>query len=238
MDCEKYEELISGQLDGELTESERRELETHLRDCPACRALSDTYLEISSALAEDAVVPEGFAQGVMARLPAAKRARGRSMARIFSAAACFAVVLLAAGALYLSGGNKSAEMSVAGDMSGAGSAPAEAPEAAPAPEPDAPRGDAGNGEAFYGGAQTNVTADIAPPSGEADGDYIEYYAEFHITGALPALLADFTMEPLSDGTYRIVIPRETADALTQLGFAPEDTGADAASASVIYTIDN
>ncbi|MDR3277673.1 MAG: zf-HC2 domain-containing protein [Oscillospiraceae bacterium] len=234
MDCEKYEELISGQLDGELTESERRELEAHLRDCPACRALSDTYLEISSALEEDAIVPEGFAEGVMARLPARPaggRARGRPLARSFAAAACFAVVLLAAGALYLSGGSKSespqADMAYSG-----GAAPAEAPK----PEPDA-----GSAPEYGNETQSDGFADGAPPPGEADAEYaeyIEYYAEFHITGALPELLADFTMEPLSDGTFRIVIPREVADALAQLGYAPENTGADAASASVIYTMDN
>jgi hypothetical protein len=229
VDCEKYGELISGQLDGELTDNERRELEEHLRDCPECRALSAVYREISGALTEDAVVPEGFAQGVMARLPvrpAGIRARGRSFARLVPAAACFAVVLLAAGALYFSGGRKAespqADMAYAG-----GAAPADAPEA------DA---DAGSAPGYGNETQVGESADGALPPGAADGEYIEYYAEFHITGALPALLSGYAMEPLPDGTYRIEIPRETAEALAALGYVPEETGADAELACVIYTM--
>mgnify|MGYP001623365510 CR=1 FL=1 len=39
--CEYFEELCSSSLDGELTRAQKRELEAHLAECPACAA----YLE-------------------------------------------------------------------------------------------------------------------------------------------------------------------------------------------------
>ena len=36
--CERYTDLISARLDGELTGEEERELEAHLACCPACRS--------------------------------------------------------------------------------------------------------------------------------------------------------------------------------------------------------
>ena len=40
-DCEYFEELCSLSLDGSLTRAEKRELDAHLAECPACAA----YLE-------------------------------------------------------------------------------------------------------------------------------------------------------------------------------------------------
>ena len=40
MNCEKALELISAELDGELTQQERAELQAHLDACPDCR---ETY---------------------------------------------------------------------------------------------------------------------------------------------------------------------------------------------------
>lgn len=37
MDCQKYEELLSGMLDGELTPEEFRQTKTHLLGCPFCQ---------------------------------------------------------------------------------------------------------------------------------------------------------------------------------------------------------
>ncbi|MGO5023768.1 anti-sigma factor family protein [Lawsonibacter sp. LCP25S3_G6] len=70
MACQHYYELISQRLDGELTWEEEQELESHLADCPSCRALAEQLSglhEDFSAL-EEIPAPEGFAQGVMDRI--------------------------------------------------------------------------------------------------------------------------------------------------------------------------
>lgn len=41
MSCEKYRELISADLDGELNKEEREVLEKHLSDCAECRRLAE-----------------------------------------------------------------------------------------------------------------------------------------------------------------------------------------------------
>ncbi len=40
MTCDRYTELISAGIDGELTDAETADLEQHLKDCEACRARS------------------------------------------------------------------------------------------------------------------------------------------------------------------------------------------------------
>jgi len=35
--CERYNELLMGLLDGELSDAERRDVELHLMECPDCR---------------------------------------------------------------------------------------------------------------------------------------------------------------------------------------------------------
>ena len=70
MACQHYYELISQRLDGELTWEEEQELESHLADCPSCRALAEQLSglhEDFSAL-EEIPAPEGFVQGVMDRI--------------------------------------------------------------------------------------------------------------------------------------------------------------------------
>ena len=70
MACQRYYELISQRLDGELTWEEEQELESHLANCPGCRALAEQLSglhEDFSAL-EEIPAPEGFAQSVMDRI--------------------------------------------------------------------------------------------------------------------------------------------------------------------------
>ena len=41
MTCERYAEMISAAIDGELTEAEASDLDVHVQACEACRARSD-----------------------------------------------------------------------------------------------------------------------------------------------------------------------------------------------------
>lgn len=70
--CGKFVERISAKLDGPLTAEEKRELETHLAVCPACRALESQLAAIHAAFPrmEEVSAPEGFAQGVMDQIRA------------------------------------------------------------------------------------------------------------------------------------------------------------------------
>lgn len=70
MNCDSYLELLSARLDGELTETEERELEAHLGSCPACRAAEAQLAALRTAFAglKELPAPEGFAQAVMERV--------------------------------------------------------------------------------------------------------------------------------------------------------------------------
>lgn len=67
--CKEYEAQISAFLDGELSEEERAEMAEHLAVCPACQRYFDDLVAIHDAFdLEEAPVPEGFAESVMARV--------------------------------------------------------------------------------------------------------------------------------------------------------------------------
>lgn len=67
--CEGYEVWISAFLDGELSGEERTELMAHMTDCRRCQQYFNDLVAIHDALdREEAPVPEGFADRVMARV--------------------------------------------------------------------------------------------------------------------------------------------------------------------------
>lgn len=70
MACQRYYELISQRLDGELSEDEQQELEAHLAVCPSCRALAQQLSGLHEDFSnlEEFPAPEGFVQGVMERI--------------------------------------------------------------------------------------------------------------------------------------------------------------------------
>lgn len=96
-DCAYYMELISAELDGELTEAERARLTAHLEQCPACRRYRQALASVSGALADSLEPPPAtLARSVMARVktlpvpgsapepeaaPAAREGRNRRLAR-------------------------------------------------------------------------------------------------------------------------------------------------------------
>lgn len=68
--CDEILELISADLDGELTDGERAELDEHLSRCPACSALWNDLRALHGAAAELEEAPAGFAGRVMERIAA------------------------------------------------------------------------------------------------------------------------------------------------------------------------
>lgn len=68
--CEEYAALLDLFVDGELPPDEMERVRDHLETCPGCRAYVDDALTIRAGFpgVEETVVPEGFAEGVMARV--------------------------------------------------------------------------------------------------------------------------------------------------------------------------
>lgn len=71
-ECEAYAALLSAYFDGACTETEVAGVRAHLAVCPDCRAALVELAELRAAFpsAEDMEVPDGFADGVMARIRA------------------------------------------------------------------------------------------------------------------------------------------------------------------------
>lgn len=103
--CEEFAALLDPYIDNELSPEETARVREHLRTCDGCRAYVQAALLMRDAFpeAEDAVVPEGFAEGVMAAIRAdaapRKRPRSRWQRTLLPLAACFAVVVLAVSTL-------------------------------------------------------------------------------------------------------------------------------------------
>lgn len=74
-ECGYYIELLSAALDGMLTDEQQQELAEHLAVCPACREVGPQLVAAHAAFAtmEELPAPEGFAEGVMARVRASER---------------------------------------------------------------------------------------------------------------------------------------------------------------------
>ena len=101
--CEAYAALLDPFVDGELPPETAIRVQEHLDTCPACRGYVDDALAIRAALedAQDAPVPDGFTDRVMARVresaPAkktTKKSRRWAQALVPLAACCAVVILL------------------------------------------------------------------------------------------------------------------------------------------------
>ena len=94
--CEKYEELISGYVDGELSEAEVSELEAHLASCGDCRRALEFYRTLHSLEQESMAEPPAALHGSI--MNAVKREKRRPFVRaipalVGSLAACLAIAV-------------------------------------------------------------------------------------------------------------------------------------------------
>jgi predicted anti-sigma-YlaC factor YlaD len=62
MNCEQALILISAALDGEITQSEREQLNSHLDLCAECRSIAEDFGLMSAALAEETELPAGLTE--------------------------------------------------------------------------------------------------------------------------------------------------------------------------------
>lgn len=97
-ECTSFEALLDPFVDGELSPEEMARVQSHLDQCPACRAYVDDALSIRAALGgwEETPVPEDFERRVMDAVRAHPRRRRTPWKKVMlPLAACFAVVVLA-----------------------------------------------------------------------------------------------------------------------------------------------
>ncbi len=99
-DCQKYIEMISAMVDGELTAEQEAELRTHIDRCWECAKVYDAFMGISDVLADDMVAPpETLAKGIMYKINLNKKggaSRRFAVGRFTAIAACLVLVLFGA----------------------------------------------------------------------------------------------------------------------------------------------
>lgn len=123
--------LLDAFVDGELTGEEMISVQSHLDECPECRAYVDDVLVIRASFPteDDAELPADFAETVMkavAETPRSRPKKRQPWGKLAAAAVCLAViVLMQRGGLTGGSGNTSAACDAA---------PMEAAEAESAPE--------------------------------------------------------------------------------------------------------
>lgn len=91
MSCEKYLDLISARLDGDLSPEDENALTAHLSQCPACRALAEDLRGLHSALSHVGQVdaPAELSRNVLAQIAKEKsRTRRRFVRQLTGLAAC------------------------------------------------------------------------------------------------------------------------------------------------------
>ena len=117
--CEECAALLDLYVDAELTAEETLRVESHLAECPACRAYVDDALAIHAAFAdmESVEVPAGFAETVCAAIRAEatpRKAKRKAVhwSRVLAplAACCAIVILLRYGPVSGKGGSNDAMM--------------------------------------------------------------------------------------------------------------------------------
>ena len=131
-DCGRALELLSLELDGQLTPEERGELEAHLAGCGECRRAAEELRQLHTILPElEEEVPDGLHQAIMDRVRAEKvvplsgARRPSQLRRWASLAAAFAVILLGAGTwrLFQGAGGSGAPAAGVPEMAAVAAAP-------------------------------------------------------------------------------------------------------------------
>ena len=91
--------LLDAFVDGELTSEEMISVQSHLDECPECRAYVDDALAIRASFPteDDVELPADFAETVMKAVAEAPRSRSKKRqpwGKLAAAAACLAVIVL------------------------------------------------------------------------------------------------------------------------------------------------
>ena len=97
MNCAPFQELLSAELDGELSQAEQEQLQQHLAECPACRSLRLRLEHMESGFAQLPEAPPPSLRSKVATLPIPAKSTpagpaGVLWAALLAAAACAALL--------------------------------------------------------------------------------------------------------------------------------------------------
>lgn len=225
-DCEKYLDMISLYVDGQLSDDDITELMAHTASCKSCAALLLLYEDMHNENPPEAEPPAELLSGVMDKsnsnqiyIPVKKHFRfKKSIIGLTAAVACALLVLcvywpgplnmnsnysnyaagFAGNALQLDRTNDCASTETAAD---------------------------GYGCYIEGSADSDCVTSYAscydtngsPPETSQEKDFEDYYAVLYIYEELPSVLSEYELIPYKDGTYIIYIPASLADTLCEEG---------------------
>ena len=224
--CEKYIELISAGIDGELSDEELSQLMDHLKVCPECREYARLVKAAGDAMRDmTEEAPAGLTEGVMKEIRPAKKKRW-SAGRIGTVAAALAVVMLATAAVpnMRLGCGVSAPQNM---MTTNESAPAAA-DRAPKNESAVAEENTGVMEPETAPAQTNG-AGMEDTSAAGEGDKIDGAAQVMPAipfgedftavavwyGGDPEKLAEYEQEAGAESEVYVFVPSDDIDGLAQ-----------------------
>lgn len=195
-DCEYFEELCSMALDGELNRAQKRELDAHLAECPACAAYLEDLKLIRTAWGDvKEPLPEALHEKIMSGVveearkkvtPPEKRKRRPPVFTMIAAAAACVILAVSGAAGDIFGGLKverdSASMAAAGSADGEGAAmedvlltaldPAQesASDAQIAPRVGEPAENGNAGQGRMGGGSSGTASESVPESTDAGSE--------------------------------------------------------------------
>ncbi|MGM9611897.1 MAG: anti-sigma factor family protein, partial [Butyricicoccus sp.] len=225
-DCEYFEELCSMALDGELSRAQKRELDAHLAECPACAAYLDDLKLIRTAWGDvKEPLPEALHEKIMSGVveearkkvaPPEKRKRRPPVFTMIAAAAACVMIAVSGAASDVFGGLKverdSVSVAATGSADEEGAAMEDMPLTAlnPAQEPaeDAqivPRISESAGESDAGAGQKSGGSLYASP--EAVPESMDEGSEPTL-GAPSAFAARMTTEQNAAAGLAIAVPDE------------------------------
>ena len=253
--CEKYLDMISLYIDGELDGDKTSELLAHTASCPHCAALLRIYEEaFDGGDSEIAKPPAELAANVMVvvkSMPAPrtedstpqagetpphsrKRKHGLFSVRVRGIVAA-AAVLIVAMTIYLP--SRITDISSSGEANGANYYEAESTPSGSAAQFNV--GKSAESDELVAEDQIITSAESTAGGGtfySADA-LLDYYAVVNISGELPELLDGYGAEPYGDGEYLIIIPAELTEELESLGYTVEysESGESSTETAVIHT---
>ncbi len=177
-DCDKYLEMISAMVDGELDAEQETELRTHIDSCGDCAKVYDAFMGISDVLGDDLIAPpETLAKGIMYKIDLQKKGgAGRRFAfgRYTAIAACLALALFGASHFGLFDGLKTGSTAPVQSLKMADEKGV-AMEAAPAATAAGGGSDTDSAEISPSEAdnQTAFTAGL-PPVQDSEGKFVQF----------------------------------------------------------------
>ncbi len=91
--CEKFIDMISRKIDGDLSASETFELQNHLEICPSCASVQSAFEAISTDLSAQLAVPEGLSKKIMSNISKPKKIIPFKVISLGGLAASIAIIM-------------------------------------------------------------------------------------------------------------------------------------------------